>query len=93
MFAESLKRIRFSRNPTNILWAKGDVICTIAKRKDTWERKGVQCLGLVVLSLKNLLRIGGAWTLSSPGDGTLCFMGKKSRSDEHYQDLGHGRHG
>ena len=38
--------------------------------------------------LTNLLRIGEAWTIFSPGDGKLCFMGDKSRSGEHEQDLG-----
>ena len=88
MFAESLERLRISRNPRNIRWVEGDVICKIAKRKDTSERKELNCLGLAVLSLTNLLRIGEAWTVSSPGDGKLCFMGEKSRSGEHDQDLG-----
>ena len=88
MFAESLERLRISRNPRNIRWAEGDVICKIANRKDTWERKELECLGLAVLSLTNLLRIGEAWSVSSPGDGKLCFMGEKSRSGEHDQDLG-----
>ena len=64
MFAESLERLRVSRNPRNIRWAEGDVICKIAKRKDTWEWKELKCLGLAVLSLTNLLRIGEAWTVS-----------------------------
>ena len=85
MFAEWLERLRISRNPRNIRWAKGDVICKIAKRKDTWEWKELECLGLAVLSPTNLLRIGEA---SSPGDGKLCFMGEKSRSGERDQDLG-----
>ena len=37
MFAESLERLRISRNPRNIRWAEGDVICRITKRKHTWE--------------------------------------------------------
>ena len=88
MFAESLERLRISRNPRDIRWAEGDIICRIAKTKDTWEWKELECLGLAVLSLTNLLRIGGARTVSSPGDGKLCFMGEKSQSGEHDQDLG-----
>ena len=42
---------------------------------------------MAVLSLTNLLRIGEAWTVSSPGDGKLCFMGEKSRGGDHEQDL------
>ena len=82
MFAESLERLRISRNPRNMRWAEGDIICRIAKRKDTWEWKELECLGLAVLSLTNLLCIGEAWTVSSPGDGKLCFLGEKSRSGE-----------
>ena len=37
LFAESLERLRLSRIPRNIGWAEGDIICRIAKRKDTWE--------------------------------------------------------
>ena len=89
MFAESLERLRILRNPRNIRWAEGDIIYRIAKRKDTWEWKELECLGLAVLSLTNLLRIGEA-TISSPGDGkpASCFLGEKSRSGEHDQDLG-----
>ena len=54
---------------------------------DTWEWKELECLGLVVVSLMNMLRIGEAWTVSSPGDGKLCFMGEKSRGGEYEQDL------
>ena len=67
------------RNPRNNRLAEGDIICRIAKRKDTWEWKEVECLGMTILSLTNMLRIGEAWTMSSPGDGKLCFMGEKSR--------------
>ena len=88
MFAKSLERLTISRNPRNIRWAEGDIMYRIARRKDTWEWKELECLGLAVLSLTNLLRIGEAWTLSSPGDGKLCFLGEKSRSGEHDQDLG-----
>ena len=88
MFAESLERLRTSQNPRNIGWAEGDVICKIAKRQDTWEWKELECLGLAVLSLTNLLRIGGTWTVSSPADGKLCFMGEKPCSGEDDQDLG-----
>ena len=59
------------------------ILHMITKRKDTWEWKELECLGLAVLSLTNLLRIGEAWTVSSPGDGKLCFLGEKSRSGEH----------
>ena len=85
MFAESLERLQISRNPRNIRWAEGDIICRAAKRKDMWEWKELECFGLAVLSLTNLLRIGEAWTDSSPGDRKLCFTGEKSRSGEHYQ--------
>ena len=88
LFAESLERLRISRNPRNIRLAEGNIICRIAKRKHTWGWKELECLGTAVLSLTNLLRIGEAWTASSPGDGKLCFMGEKSRSGEHEQDLG-----
>ena len=63
-------------------------MCRITKRKDTWEWKELECLGLAVLSLMNLLRIGEAWTAASSGDGKLCFLDEKSRSGEHDQDLG-----
>ena len=88
MFVESLKRLRISRNPRNIGWAEGYIICRIAKRKDTWEWKEPECLRMAILSLTKLLRIGEAWTIFSPGDGKLCFMGEKSRSGEHEQALG-----
>ena len=55
----------------------------MAKRKDRWELKQLQCLGMAVLSLTNLLRIGKACAVSSHGDGKLCFMGEKSRRGEH----------
>ena len=89
MFAAPLGRLRISRNPRNIRWAEEDIIYLIAKRKDTLEWKELECLGLAVLSLTNLLRIGEA-TVSSPGDGKLasCFLGEKLRSGEHDQDLG-----
>ena len=67
--------------------AKGNIVCRLAKRKDTWEWKELECLGMAVPTLTNLLRIGGAWTVSSLGDGERCFMGEKSRSGEHEQDL------
>ena len=41
MFAESLERPRISRNPRDIRWAEGDIICRITKRKDTWEWKAL----------------------------------------------------
>ena len=85
-FAERLDRLRISRNPRNMRWAEGDIICRIAKRKDTWEWK--ERLGMAVRSLKSMLRIGEAWTVSLPGDGKLCFMGEKSRGGEHEQDVG-----
>ena len=88
LFAKTLERLRISRNPRNIRWAEGDIICRIAKRRDTWEWKELECLGMAVLSLTNLLRIGEAWTISSLGDGKLCVMGEKSWSGEHKQDLG-----
>ena len=88
MFAQSLERLKISGNPRNIRWAEGDIICRIAKRKDTWEWRELKCLGLAVLSLTNVLRIGEAWTVSSPRDGKLCFMGEKSQSGDHDQDLG-----
>ena len=47
-----------------------------SERKDPWEWKELECLGLAVLLLTNLLRIGEAWTVSSPGDGKLCFLGE-----------------
>ena len=88
LFAESLKRLGISRSPRNIRWAQGKIICRITKRKDTLEWKGLECLGMAVLSLTNLVRIGEAWTISSPGDGKLCFMGENSRSGEHEEELG-----
>ena len=88
MFAESLVRVRISRNLRNIRWVEGDIIRRITKRKERWEWKELECLGLAVPSLMNLLRIGEAWTVSSPGAGKLCFLEEKSRSGEHDQDLG-----
>ena len=35
MFAESLERLRVSRNPRNIGWAEGHIICRITESKDT----------------------------------------------------------
>ena len=84
MVVESLERLKISRNPRNIRWAEGNIICRIAERKDTWE----WCLTMAVPSLTTLFGIGKVWTVSSPGNGTLCFMGEKSRSGEHEQDLG-----
>ena len=55
MFVESLERLGISRNPRNIPWAEGDVICKIANRKDTWEWKELESLSLAVVSLTNLL--------------------------------------
>ena len=57
IFAESLERLQISRNPRNIRWAEGDIICRAAKRKDMWEWKELECFGLAVLSL--LLEPGG----------------------------------
>ena len=91
MIAKSLKRLRILRNPRSIRWAEGDITCRIAKRKDLWEWKEFECLGMVVLSLTNMLRIGEAWTVSSPSDGKLCFMGEKSRGGEHEHDPGPSR--
>ena len=51
MFAESLDKSRISRNLRHIPRAEGDIICKISKRKDTWEWKELQCLGLDVLLL------------------------------------------
>ena len=48
MFAESPERLWISRNPRNIRWVEGDIICRIAKRKDTWEWRELECLGLAV---------------------------------------------
>ena len=45
-------------------------------------------MGLVVLSLTNLMRVGEAKTISSPADGKVCFVGQKSRRGDHEQDLG-----
>ena len=53
-----------------------------------WEQKELECLALAVMSPTNLLRIGEAWTVSCPRDGKPCFMGEKSRSGDHDQDLG-----
>ena len=39
-------------------------------------------------SLTNLLRVGEAWTISSPADGKACFVGEKSRWGDHEEDLG-----
>ena len=62
-------------------------MCRIAKRKDTWEWKELECLGIAILLLTNLLHIGEAWAVSSLCSGKLCFLGAKSRSGEHEQDL------
>ena len=83
LFAELMERLRVSRNPRNIRWAEGKIICRIAKRKHTWEWKELGCPGMAVLSLRNMLRIGETRTVSSAGDGKLCFMGEKSRGGEH----------
>ena len=49
--------------------------------------KGARVLGLGCPIETNLLRIGEAWTVSSPGDGKLCFLGEMSRSGERDQNL------
>ena len=92
MFAESLERLRISRNPRNIRWAEGDIIC----RKDRWEWKQLECLGLVVLSLTNVLRIGEAWTISSLGPLEManCASWERSRGVVNMtKTSGHGRRG
>ena len=64
----TLARLRNWRNPQNIRWAEGDIICKISRKKETWSWRELECMGIDVLSLTNLLRIGEAWTVSSPGD-------------------------
>ena len=67
---------------------KGTSFAGLQRERTRGGGRALECPGMAVLSLTNLLCIGEAWTISSLGDGKLCFMGEKLRSGDHEQELG-----
>ena len=45
-------------------------------------------MGLAILSITNLLRVGEAFTVAKTGPGQMSFQGEKSRAGENTQDVG-----
>ena len=91
LFAEPVERLRILRNPRNIRWAEGDIICKITKRKATWEWKELECLGMAACHSRTCCASAKRGRCPHQAMASFASRGRGHRVENMSRSLGPGR--